>query len=250
MTFNNLWKAAIGAFGMLAAVITIYTFATSSGKEAKLSIYTESYPFNVPPHYSKKVKNTRKYESYMDVYNDIERTIPKKLSHKDQLKVSKHISDVITNIWSGVYKNGLNSFKGYTYSRIYSLGSKEATNPVLDLPQEAITFIRYSDNSTEEFIGNQRIKLKNLYPDDVVYVWSWYQSRLSNDEIKQIRLKHSSGVSKPYYPAQIWGENEKWYAENYKLIKATIFILGFFTLMFFIVFIVDASSSKKPDSDT
>ncbi|MBO2592028.1 hypothetical protein [Shewanella algae] len=251
MNLSNLFKAAVGSATILGCVIAVFSLFTSAEKEAKLALYSESYTFNVPPHYARMTKSMREYESYMSVYEDLEKIIPKKLKHDDQLKISKFISDKTTKLWSGAYKGGLDSFNGYTYSRIYSTGSLVAKSPILDLPKQAITFVRYPDDSTKEFIGDQRVTLRDLYPDDIVYVWSWYKSSLTPEELNQVRLKHSTGVVTPAYPAQVWGDESKWYAANYKFIKAALFILGYFTLMWFVGFIVDSlSSSNKKESNS
>lgn len=253
MKLDHLWKAALGAATMLAAIVTIFSFFSKEEKQAYVDVYVRSYTYNVPPHYSHLSKDVREFENYMKVYKEIEKSIPGKMDHQDLVKISKILSDKLDRLWGGVYSEGLSSFNGYSYIRIYSLGSVAAKNPVLDLPIDAITFVRYPDGSTSEHIGDRRIELNDLYNDDLVEIWSWYKSSLSSEEISRIRLKHDTGVSYSKSPNEVWGSKAKWYAENYRLIEPTLLILGFFTLIFFAFFIVDVlfkedgSDEDKPN---
>lgn len=224
---------------MLAAIVTVFSFFKKEDKQAYVDVYTRSYTYNVPPNYSELANDVRKLTDYMNVYDEIDKTLPDKLNHQDQIEISKLFSDKINKLWSGIYSEGLSSLDGYSYIKIYSSGSVAAKNPVLDLPKDSITFVRYADNSTSEHIGKRRIELKDLYNSDLVEVWSWYKSSLSDEEISRIRLKHDTGMSYSRTPKEVWGSKAQWYAENHRLIEPALLILGFFTLIFFSSFIVD-----------
>lgn len=239
MTLSHFWKAALGAATMLVAIVTIFSFFNKEDKEAYVDVYARSYTYNVPPHYSALAKDVREFTNYMNVYDEVEKSLSDKLDHQDRIQISKLFSDKINKLWGGIYSEGLSGFNGYSYIRIYNSGTVAAKNPVLDLPKDSITFVRYPDNSTNEHIGNRRIELKDLYNDDLVEIWSWYKSSLSNEDISRIRLKHDTGVSYSKTPKEAWGSKAQWHAENYRLIEPALLILGFFTLIFFVSFIVD-----------
>ncbi|RIA21437.1 hypothetical protein DFO61_3860 [Ectopseudomonas oleovorans] len=240
MTISNLWKAALGAATMLAAIVTVFSAFKKEDSQAYVDVYTRSYTYNIPPSYSQLANEVHELTDYMNIYDEIEKALPGRLSHQDQLDISKNLSKKINKLWSGAYSDGLSSLDGFSYIKIYSSGSTAAKNPVLDLPKDSITFVRYSDNSTSEHIGERRIKLKDLYNSDLVEVWSWYKSSLNNDETSRIRLKHDTGISYSRTPVEVWGSKAQWYAENHRLIEPALLVLGFFTLIFFSSFIVDA----------
>lgn len=248
MKLDKLFTSVVGAASLLAAIVTVYSFLSNEEvKKASVEMFTWSEVFNIPPSYSNKAKEIRNY-SYMDIYEDIEEKVGDKLRHTELVEVSKIIEQKYDALWDAPFSRGLRHFDGHTYTKLYNNGELKVSGAVLNLPKKAIVFLRYSDGTTEEFINQSRVAIKDLYQDDLVQVWCWYEDALNENETRQINVKIDSGATYTNVPYSIWDPEQKWFAENYVLLQTLLVVLAFFTLLYFVSFIVDSLAETEEKS--
>lgn len=240
MKLEKLFTSVVGAASLLAAIVTVYSFISKEEtQKASVEMFTWNEIFNIPPSYSNKATEIRNY-SYMDIYKDIEKTTGEKLRHDELVEVSKAIEQKYDTLWDASFSRGLRYFSGHTYTKLYNNGELKVSGAVLNLPKKAIIFVRYPDGTAEEFINKSRIAIKDLYQDDLVKIWCWFEDSLDENETKQINIKIDSGATYTNSPYIIWDSEQKWFSDNYNLIKTLLVILSFFTLLYFVSFIVDS----------
>ncbi len=180
--------------GVLGTLATLATYFTKSKPELFVTVSYSSFTWPTIPDIPSPKKDDH-FEINEEIINS--------------LKILKEFSR-IQSAW---------------YLRIHNSGNKEAKNLRLKIPH---TYSYQLDRDGFELIMKEYhefISIKDIQPDEGIYVVGWVTKSLRDEDIEEVKLTHSNGVVDKTVLVTI-ESHWKWISQNWYHIVIIILFLG------------------------